>query len=127
MHHVVSPARMPGQELGLLVGAAERDQGRPHLAVGEPHRRDRGPGGDQLLADDQPVDRRPAAAAVLGRPGEPDPAEGGELLGELGRVAVDPRVVGAAEPGDGVGGDLPGLVAQGALLRRPGEVHRRRG
>ena len=116
-----------GEELGLLIGATEGDQGRPHLPVGEPHRRDRGARGDQLLADDQPLDGRPAAAAVLDGPGEPDPAEGGELLGELGGEAVDPRVVGPAEPGDGVGGDLPGLVPQRVLLRRPGEVHRRRG
>ena len=69
-------------------------------------RRDRRAGRDQLLGHDQPVDRRPPAAAVLGRPRHADPARGRQLPGELLRVAVDPGVVVAAEPGDRVGGEL---------------------
>ena len=70
------------QVLVALVLATEGDQRRPHLPIGEPHRGDRGPGRDQLLADDQAVDRRAARPAVLGRPGEPDPSAGGELAGD---------------------------------------------
>ena len=106
-----------GQELGLLVGGAVLDQRRPHLAVGEPDRRDRRPGGDQLLADDQPVDGRLAAAAELGRPRHPDPTVGRHLDGELLGEPVDPRIVVPAVPLDGLVGDLPGLLAQGCAAR----------
>ena len=111
------------QELGLLVGAAVGDQRRAHLPVGEPRRGDRGAGLDHLLADDQAVDRRLAAATELGRPGQPDPAVLGEHLGEVLGVAVDPRVVEPAVPGDAVGGHLAGLLAKCVLLSGPGEVH----
>ena len=112
-----------GQELGPLILTPEGDQRRAHLPVGEPHRRDRRSGGDQLLADDQPVDRRTAATAVLGRPGQPDPSAGGELGGDVLGVAVDPRVVVPPEPRDGVGRELPRFFAQRLLLSGPGEVH----
>ena len=125
--HADAPRRVAGedagQELGLLVGPAEGDQRRAHLAVGEPHRGDRRAGRDELLGDDQPVDRRAPAAAELGRPRQADPAERRHLLGELVRVAVDPRVVVPPEAGDRVGGHLAGLLAQGDLFRGPVEVH----
>jgi hypothetical protein len=41
----------------------------------------------------------------------------GQLLGELLRVAVDPRVVVTAEAGDGIGGDGSGLLAERASVR----------
>ncbi len=112
-----------GQELGLLVGRAVLDQRRPHLTIGEPDRGDRCPGRDQLLADDQPVDGRLAAAARLHRPRHPDPAVRRHLDGELLGEAVDPRIVVPAVPLDRLGGDLPGLLTEGLLLGRPGEVH----
>ena len=130
LRHPDAPRRVagedPGQELGLLVVAAVGDQRRAHLAVGEPHRGDRRTGRDQLLGDDQAIDGRASAAAELGGPGQPDPAEGGHLLGELVGVAVDPRVVEASEPSHRVGGHVPGLGAEGELLGGPVEVHRRR-
>ena len=119
-------AQDAGQELVALVLAAEGDQRRTHLTIGEPHRRDRCPGDDQLLADDQPVDRRAATTAVFGRPGEADPPALGELAGDLRRVPVDPRVVVSPEAADGVGGEVAGLLTQRLLLRRPGEVHEAR-
>ena len=116
----------PGKELGLLVGGAVLDERRAHLPIGEPHRGDRGAGGDQLLADDQPVDRRLPTATELGRPGHADPTVRRHLLGEVLRVAVDPRVVVAAVPLDGLLGDLAGLIPKCRLLGGPVEVHRGR-
>ena len=128
--HADAPRRLAredaGEELGLLIGGAVVDQRRPHLPVGEPHRGDRCAGGDQLLADDQPVDRRLAAAAELDRPRHADPAVGGHLLRELLREPVDPRVVVAPVAFHRIDGDLAGLVAKGGLLGCPVEVHRRR-
>ena len=128
--HADAPRGLAGQdlrqELGLLVGAAVGDQRRTHLAVGEPHAGDRGAGLDQLLADDQPLDRRAAAATELGRPGHPDPAVGGQLAGELLRVAVDPRVVRPTQSSNRIGGDETRTFAQRLLVRRPVEVHRGR-
>ena len=125
MHHVVVAAQDARQERLLLIGPAVGDQRRAHLTVGEPHRRDRRAGRDQLLGDDQPVDRRTALTTELGRPRETDPAERGELLGELLREAVDPRVVVAPVPGDRVARHLPRLLTECLLLGRPAEFHDR--
>ncbi len=119
--HADAPRRLARQdareELGLLIRRAVVDQGRAHLAVGEPHRRDRGTGGDQLLADDQPVDGRLAAATELDRPGHADPAVRGHLLREVLREPVDPRVVVAAVALDRLGGDLAGVAREGRSAR----------
>ena len=117
MHQVVSPDEDAGQELGLLVGRAVLDQRRAHLTIGEPDRGDRCAGRDQLLADDQPVDRRLAAAAELDRPRHPDPTVGRHLLGELLREAVDPRIVVPAVPLDRLG-RRPSGPARGGLSAR---------
>src|SRR5690606_33879916 len=74
-------------------------------------------------ADDQSIDGGPPPAAVLLRPGHPDPAVGGHLLGELLGIAVDPRVVEPPEPGDGVGGDTASFLAEFELFGRPREIH----
>ena len=118
MHHVVSPDRIRGRNSCLLVGSSVGDQRRAHLAVGEPERGDRSAGLDHLLADDQSLDRRSPAPAEVLRPGHADPALRRHFLGELLRVAVDPRVVVPAEPGDRLGGYLAGTLAQFDLLGR---------
>jgi hypothetical protein len=112
------------QEFGLLVRRAVFDERRAHLPVGEPDRGDRRPGGDQLLADEEAVDRRLATATELGGPGHADPSVRRHLLGEFLGVAVDPRVVVPTEPLDGPLGDLPGLFCQRRLLGCPVEIHR---
>ena len=128
--HPDAPGGLAGEhareELGLLIGRAVVDQRRAHLAVREPQRGDGGAGGDEFLADDQAVDVRAPAAAVLGRPGHPDPAVGGHLLREVLREAVDPRIVVASVPLHRIGCDLAGVYPQLDLFGRPGEVHHHR-
>jgi len=113
-----------GQKLGLLIGPSVCDQRRPHLPVGEPEGGDRGACFDHLFANDQSLDCRSPAAAELRRPRHSDPSVRGHLFGELLGVAVDPRIVMAAETCDRLSGDLAGSLAQVDLLRRPREVHR---
>ena len=125
--HADAPGRLTGedprQERRLLRRCAVGDQRRAHLAIGEPHRRDRGTRRDHLLGHDQPVDRRPPASSELGRPGHPDPSDRPELTGELLREPVDPGVVLPPVPRHRGLGHPPGLGAQLVLLGRPGEVH----
>ena len=83
MHHVVSPARMPGRNAACWSGRPKAISVGPiwrsanHIAaIGAP----------AAISSSPMISRsigRPPAAAVLDRPRQPDPAEGGHLLGEL--------------------------------------------
>ena len=96
----------------IQIVGAEGDERGAHLSVGEPHAADRGTGGDELLADDESVDRRTATSAELPRPRHADEALCGEFAGELAHVAVDPRVVPPAVTFDAPVGDVTGAGAQ---------------
>ena len=104
-------------------------QVRPDLAVGDPVRRDRGSGGQELLHHDVAFQRRTSAAAVLARYRHADPAAFGQAAAE--------RLVPSGEPGV-AGGDegfrrpfgrqeLPDLRPQprGAGRQRPGRREER--
>ena len=127
--HADAPRRLAGddarQERGLLVGRSVGEERWAHLAIREPRRGNGRTGLDHLLADDQTVDRRAGGAAVLVvRPRHADPAVRRQLLGELLRVPIDPRIVEAAEPCDCISRHVGCVGPQRGLRVCPGEVHR---
>ena len=85
------------------------------------------PGGGRLIDEDELVDQRGAAPAVLGRPAEGQPAVPAELPDHL-PVGLPVAVVAALQRRPEVRGHQPGEVrlqftSQPLLLRRVGEVH----
>ena len=76
-----------GEEAILLLRGPDLGDQRSALAVGDPVVTDRGAPPQQLLGDDEPIDRRPVAAAVLARQRHPDPSSRREQLRERGVLA----------------------------------------
>ena len=71
---------MPGRKRTLLVVAAEVHDRRPEQALADDADASRAAGARVLLVEDDLLDERHAAAAVLGGPTEPDPGVAPELL-----------------------------------------------
>jgi hypothetical protein len=81
-----------GQEaLPLLLGTEAQDR-RAHLAIGDPVRRYRRAGSQQLLGDHASLQRGPAAPSVFGRHGHADPAASGQRAAKLPVPADQPAV-----------------------------------
>ena len=107
-----------------MIGGAVGEQRRPHLTIGEPGSGDGCTGPDEFLAHDEAIDRWAGRAAVgVVGPGHADPTAARQFLGELLRIAVDPRIVLTTEAGDRVGCDSGGLGAECELFGSPREVH----
>src|SRR5436190_1537100 len=75
---------IPGADRSTMSFAAEGEQSGRSLAIGHPVGGERCARGQQLLGHDEPVDRCPPMAAVLGRDRHTDPASLCELPREVG-------------------------------------------
>ena len=71
---------MPGRNRALLLVGAEVHDRRAEQALADDADAARPAGARVLLVEDHLLDERRAAAAVLGRPAEADPAVAAELL-----------------------------------------------
>ncbi len=78
-----SPRTIRGRNSVRLRLGAVLEQRRHDLTVGDPVRRHRRPGRQQLLGDDEPFQVGPPVSAVLDRNGHAQPAACGECGGEL--------------------------------------------
>ena len=82
----------PRDELAPLRFGPALEQGRHDLAVGDPVRRHRRPGGEQLLGDRESFQVRAPVSAVLDWGGHAQPAAPGECRGEVLVPAGQPGV-----------------------------------
>src|SRR3569623_1386241 len=105
--------------------AAELEQGRPALPVGDPVRRDRRAGGERLLDHDFTFERRSLMPAIALWPSHAEPAARAERPAEIAVEAVP--ALGALQrgaPGKRLGKARAYLAAQllgGSVARRGGE------
>lgn len=102
---------------------AELQQGRAHLAVGEPGRGDRGSATDERLEDDESLEGSTTLATVLHRPGHTEPAALGQLLGKGPVMAGYPGVLRHLGSGGCLLTNRECLLPQSQQLGVQSEVH----
>src|SRR5262245_56277146 len=115
----------PREDLGLLLLAAVRQQGRADLPVAEPVGGDGRPRAQQLLGQDHAVKIAFLLAAVFFRPGEADPPARAELAREFRRIPGNPAVFERRVRGNLLSEKLADLRTEGLLLGGQGEIHYR--
>jgi hypothetical protein len=119
--------RDPGQQVGPLLGGAVPGDGRPDRVDGQ--ERHRHPGHGRLVGEDELVDPGPAAATVLDRPAQRQPAVPAQPAHHRAiglAVAVFAVVVGerGAQLRRHQAGEVrPQLLAKLLLLRCVSHVH----
>jgi hypothetical protein len=130
--HADAPHRRAGddarQEPPPLLRGPELQHRRAHLAVGEPHGRDRSAVLDEGFVHHEAFERRPPVAPLGRRPGHADPTPLAQPPGHVRRVADDPGILAVPrirQVARHVEGEADRLVTQAAEGRVQGEVHGR--